>query len=71
MTRVIAVTGATGTLGGRVARWPTGRDDVTLRVVVREAARAPRLPRAQVATAAGGYADGPGLTAALEGAHTL
>jgi uncharacterized protein YbjT (DUF2867 family) len=71
MTPVIAVTGATGILGGRVAARLAGRDDVALRLVVRDPARAPRLTGARVAAAPGGYADGPGLTAALEGAHTL
>ena len=43
MSRVIAVTGATGELGGRVARLLSERkpDDVALRLVVRDAARAP------------------------------
>ncbi|MGY1623243.1 NmrA family NAD(P)-binding protein [Geodermatophilus sp. SYSU D00965] len=71
MSRVIAVTGATGVLGGRVADRLAGRDDVALRLVVRDPARAPGLPGAQVVAAPGGYADGPGLTAALEGVHTL
>ncbi|MBB3082129.1 SDR family oxidoreductase [Geodermatophilus sabuli] len=69
--RTIAVTGATGTLGGRVAARLAGRDDVTVRLVVRDAGRAPRLPDAEVVAAPGGYADGAGLTAALDGVHTL
>jgi NAD(P)H dehydrogenase (quinone) len=69
--RTIAVTGATGTLGGRVAARLAGRDDVTVRLVVRDAGRAPRLPDAEVVTAPGGYADRAGLTAALDGVHTL
>jgi uncharacterized protein YbjT (DUF2867 family) len=72
MTRLIAVTGATGALGGRVVERLAGRpDDVALRLVVRDPARAPRVPDAEVVANAGGYADGPGLTAALRGAHTL
>jgi NAD(P)H dehydrogenase (quinone) len=71
MPRVIAVTGATGALGRRVVERLTGREDVALRLVVREAARAPRVPGAEVAAVPGGYADGPGLTAALAGVHTL
>ncbi|MGY1707529.1 NmrA family NAD(P)-binding protein [Geodermatophilus sp. SYSU D00697] len=71
MSRLIAVTGATGTLGGRVAARLAGRRDVSLRLVVRDPARAPRLPGAQAVAAPGGYADGPGLTAALRGVHTL
>jgi NAD(P)H dehydrogenase (quinone) len=71
MPRVIAVTGATGALGRRVVPRLAGREDVALRLVVREAARAPRVPGAEVAAVPGGYADGPGLTAALVGVHTL
>ncbi|MGY1638039.1 SDR family oxidoreductase [Geodermatophilus sp. SYSU D00742] len=71
MTRTIGVTGATGTLGGRVAARLAGRDDVALRLVVRDPGRAPRLPGAEVVAAPGGYADGPGLAAALAGVHTL
>jgi NAD(P)H dehydrogenase (quinone) len=71
MPRVIAVTGATGALGRRVVERLAGREDVALRLVVRETARAPRVPGAEVAAVAGGYADGPGLTAALAGVHTL
>jgi NAD(P)H dehydrogenase (quinone) len=71
MPRVIAVTGATGALGRRVVERLAGREDVTLRLVVRETARAPRVPGAEVAAVPGGYADGPGLTAALAGVHTL
>lgn len=74
MTRLIALTGATGALGGRVARLlaPAAADhDATLRLVVRDPARAPALPGAEVVAAPGGYADEAGLTAALEGAHTL
>nr|WP_204332603.1 NmrA family NAD(P)-binding protein [Geodermatophilus sabuli] len=68
---MIAVTGASGTLGGRVAARVAGRDDVAVRLVVRDPGRAPRLPGAQVVAAPGGYADGPGLSRALDGVHTL
>jgi uncharacterized protein YbjT (DUF2867 family) len=72
MTRVLALTGVTGALGGRVAATlATVDDDVVLRLVVRDARRAPALPGAQVVEVPGGYADGPGLAAALAGAHTL
>jgi NAD(P)H dehydrogenase (quinone) len=74
MTSVFALTGVTGALGGRVAAQlaaTAGQDDVALRLVVRDAGRAPHLPGAQVVEAPGGYADGPGLTAALAGVHTL
>nr|WP_245743328.1 NAD(P)H-binding protein [Geodermatophilus poikilotrophus] len=68
---MIAVTGATGALGRRVVERLAGRDDVRLRLVVRDAARAPRVTGAEVAAVPAGYADGPGLAAALNGAHTL
>jgi NAD(P)H dehydrogenase (quinone) len=71
MPRVIAVTGATGALGRRVVDRLTGRDDVGLRLVVRDAARAPRVPGAEVVAVPAGFADGPGLAAALAGVHTL
>ena len=71
MPRVIAVTGATGALGRRVVERLAGREEVALRLVVRDAPRAPRVPGAEVVEAPGGYADGPGLTAALAGVHTL
>jgi NAD(P)H dehydrogenase (quinone) len=67
---VIAVTGATGVLGGRVAaRLAAAGADV--RLVVRDAARAPALPGSEVRENPGGYADGAGLQAALTGAHTV
>jgi NAD(P)H dehydrogenase (quinone) len=68
---VIAVTGATGTLGGRVAARLATAGDVPLRLVVRDAGRAPDLPGAEVRENAGGYADGAGLRDALAGADTL
>jgi len=71
MPTMIAVTGATGALGRRVVDRLAGRGDVALRLVVRDAARAPRVPGAEVAAVPGGYADGPGLTAALAGVDTL
>src|SRR5690349_4440769 len=73
MSRLIAVTGATGELGGRVARQLAAarRDDVELRLVVRDAARAPALADVEVVTNPGGYPDVAGFTAALEGVHTV
>ncbi|KQS66374.1 NmrA family NAD(P)-binding protein [Modestobacter sp. Leaf380] len=74
MTRLIAVTGATGALGGRVARLladAPADHDVALRLVVRDAGRAPGLPGAEVVANPGGYSDEAGLTTALEGVHTL
>src|SRR3954447_738528 len=74
MTRVIAVTGVTGALGSRVADRVVARaaaEDATVRLVVRDAARAPRLPGAAITEFPGGYADGEGFRDALAGVHTL
>jgi NAD(P)H dehydrogenase (quinone) len=74
MTRLIAVTGSTGVLGRRVAeRVAAGLSpaDARLRLVVRDPARAPSIPGAEVTAFPGGYSDGPGFAAALEGVHTL
>ena len=68
---MIALTGATGSLGGRVAARLAAVGDVPLRLVVRDAGRAPRLRGAEVRENPGGYADPAGLTAALTGVHTL
>ena len=65
----IAVTGATGALGSRVARGLAERG-IPMRLIVRDAARAPRAPGAEVAVAAG-YHDRASFTAALRGASTL
>jgi uncharacterized protein YbjT (DUF2867 family) len=67
--RRIGVTGATGGLGGRVAARLAERG-VEQRLVVRDAARAPKLPNADVATIAG-YGDGEGIRRALDGIGTL
>jgi NAD(P)H dehydrogenase (quinone) len=67
---LIAVTGATGGLGGRVARRLADRG-VRQRLVVRDPDRAPALDGAEVAEAAAGYDDRDGLRRALEGAGTL
>jgi uncharacterized protein YbjT (DUF2867 family) len=67
--RLIAVTGATGFVGGRVA----GRlaaDGARLRLIVRDATRAPRLPGAEVRQASG-YGAADEMRAALEGADTV
>jgi uncharacterized protein YbjT (DUF2867 family) len=74
MTRLITVTGATGALGGRVARLVAAHaadHGAVVRVVVRDPARAPQLPGTEVVANPGGYADEAGLTAALTGTHTL
>ncbi len=63
----IALTGATGAVGGRVARL---LGPAVTRLVVRDASRAPRIdgdPGIRVAT----YADGSAMRAALEGVETL
>jgi uncharacterized protein YbjT (DUF2867 family) len=66
---MIGVTGATGGIGGRVARHLADRG-VEQRLIVRDAARAPSLPRAEVAEAAG-YDDGDAMARALAGVDTL
>jgi NAD(P)H dehydrogenase (quinone) len=65
----VAVTGATGELGGRVARRLADRGQ-RQRLVVRDAARAPALEGAEVREASG-YHSADEMRAALEGAHTL
>jgi NAD(P)H dehydrogenase (quinone) len=67
-TAVIAVTGATGGLGGRVARRLADRG-ARQRLVVRDPGRAPALAGAEAA--AGSYDDPEGLRRAFEGATTL
>ncbi len=64
---MIAVTGASGGIGGRVARSLAARG-LPLRLIVRDAARAPELG-AEVAVAE--YRDGAAMRAALEGAETV
>ena len=71
MNRVIAVTGATGILGRRVVERLAGADDVRLRLVVRDAGRAPDVAGAEVVQNPGGYADPDRLRDALSGVHTL
>lgn len=64
----IAVTGASGALGGRIARRLADRG-IPLRLVVREASRAPKLEEAEVATAT--YLDRPAMVGALRGIDTV
>jgi NAD(P)H dehydrogenase (quinone) len=64
----LAITGATGGIGGRVARRLADRG-VAQRLVVRDPARAPELPGAEVAQAS--YGDGEALRRALDGVGTL
>ncbi|WP_337062583.1 NAD(P)H-binding protein [Kineococcus sp. G2] len=65
---LIGVTGATGQVGGRVARALTAAA-VPQRLVVRDAARAPDLPGADVRVAP--YADGEALRHAFDGVDVL
>lgn len=69
MNEKIAVTGATGGLGGRVARRLADRG-VAQRLVVRgDASRAPDLPDAEVAV--GEYREGAAMRAAFAGVRTV
>jgi uncharacterized protein YbjT (DUF2867 family) len=65
---VIAVTGSTGQLGGRVARRLSDLD-VEQRLLVRNPARAPALPASHIATA--DYADGAAVRTALADIETV
>lgn len=62
------ITGSTGSLGGRVARALAARG-LGQRLIVRDPARAPDLPGAEVAVA--GYADRDAARRALTGIETL
>lgn len=64
----IAVTGSTGAVGGRVARDLAARG-IPQRLLVRDAARAPRLEGAEVHVA--GYSDADAVDVALAGVETL
>lgn len=68
MTAEIAVTGATGGLGGRVARRLAARG-LEQRLLVRDPARAPELDGAQVVV--GEYHDGEAMRRAFDGARTV
>ena len=65
---LVAVTGATGQLGGRVARLLAARD-VPQRLVVRDPSRAPDLPSIEVARAT--YDEAETLRDAFTGARTV
>jgi NAD(P)H dehydrogenase (quinone) len=65
---LIATTGVTGGLGGRVAQRLASRG-VRQRLVARDLGRAPKLAGAEVAT--GSYDDPEGLRRAFQGARTL
>ncbi len=64
----IAITGATGNIGGTVAR-ALAAAGTPFRMLVRDPARAPKLPGAEVAVAS--YADVDASRAALEGVDLL
>ncbi|HEY5516260.1 MAG TPA: SDR family oxidoreductase [Pengzhenrongella sp.] len=68
-TSLIAVTGATGQLGARLA-FRLAAEGAEQVLVVRDTARAPRLTGARLAVAAD-YSDGAGMRAALAGASSL
>ncbi|MFI9815158.1 SDR family oxidoreductase [Saccharothrix variisporea] len=65
---LIAVTGATGRLGGRVARRLAERG-IAQRLVVRDPSRAPELPGASAVQAS--FEKGEAVRAALEGMETV
>ncbi|SMO99732.1 Uncharacterized conserved protein YbjT, contains NAD(P)-binding and DUF2867 domains [Geodermatophilus aquaeductus] len=64
----VAVTGATGQIGGRVAQ-RLAAAGVPLRLLVRDPSRAPRLPGAAAVVAP--YGDGDAVRRALEGVGTV
>ena len=68
MAAEIAVTGATGGLGGRVARRLAARR-VEQRLVVRDPSRAPALDRTEVVV--GEYHDGEAMRRAFDGVRTV
>jgi uncharacterized protein YbjT (DUF2867 family) len=63
----VAVTGATGRLGGRVAAL-LAEAGIPQRLVVRDPARAPQLPQAEVVAAS--FGDAPAVRRALSGIDT-
>lgn len=68
MTTHIAVTGATGGIGGRVARLLADRG-IRQRLIVRDRGRAPKLPGAEVVV--GDFTDASGFRDAVAGARVL
>lgn len=67
-TALVVLTGSTGRLGGRVAR-RLADAGIPLRLLVRDPARAPDLPGADVQVAE--YRDGAAVRRALDGAGTV
>src|SRR4051794_12593026 len=64
----MAVSGATGAVGGAVARQLAG-DGMPLRLLVRSPSRAPELPGAVVRGCS--YGDGPAVESALQGVDVV
>ena len=67
---LIAVTGATGEMGSRVATGLAERG-LRQRLVVRDVARVPQIAGAEIAAAPGGFADGAAMARALTGSMVL
>lgn len=68
-TPTVAVTGATGLLGGRIARLLSEEAGLPLRLPVRDATRAPALAQSQAVDC--DYADTASVRTALEGIETV
>ncbi|MFG2920330.1 SDR family oxidoreductase [Streptomyces sp. NPDC048305] len=66
---LVAVTGASGEVGGRVAR-RLARTGVPVRLLGRDPSRLPDIP-GSVAAPPAAYGDGEAMRRALDGAHTL
>jgi NAD(P)H dehydrogenase (quinone) len=66
---LIAVTGSTGELGGRVARGLSAQE-IPIRLLVRDPARAPRLALSELVSVPS-YGDGTAMRDALRGIDTL
>ncbi|MFH9615686.1 SDR family oxidoreductase [Streptomyces pratensis] len=69
ISALVAVTGASGAVGGRVAA-RLARTGVPVRLLGRDPSRLPRLP-GTVAAPPAAYGDGEAMRRALDGAHTL
>jgi uncharacterized protein YbjT (DUF2867 family) len=65
---MITVTGSTGRIGGLVAR-ALAAEGIPLRLIVRDASRAPALPGAEIRLAS--YADAAAIGRALDGSSTV
>ncbi|HEX8919003.1 MAG TPA: SDR family oxidoreductase [Chloroflexota bacterium] len=68
-SHVVAITGATGEIGRRVARNLAERG-IAQRLIVRDQERAPHLPNSEIAVASS-YSDKTSMRRALTGTHTL